>query len=723
MRSQGKALFPVIRIMLCGEGRVGKSSLLETLIGNMFKALDSTRCLELKTASCAVDSSGSWKELCDKEAVEHVQEILLHKQLSLADQAEPCQLSDGDHQRNDEPAVLPAGTVPATDTLETPNLPSHEERARFSLLSVDEAIEHVISTAMSPEVSADVLTRIRHGTFGIVRMWDLAGQDGYRSIQCMLLPLSRAIYVIVYDATRPIGDTAPEASMCISGKEESVSRAVSGQSSLDYVIDWLDVVCGRTNSASGTEPVVYIVGCKGDMRIAVDGEESGTIEQITSRLKEEESKDRDALLQRLRGTKYEEMVKPENVYIVSNKERSYHGNSIESLQRAIANHAVTQTEVPMCWVSFGLALAPLASSTGRPWISKAEATRLALKLGAIKSTTDIESLLEYQHQLGNLLYCPQCDDLKDVVVIDVPHVVRIIGSLIQPCLRATDFRHGAQPNREDLRLYKKGFVTRHLLKRLWGKGADKVFMEKAENEEFMLKLMESFNIATSITLSSSESHKQDGPILLMPSVVSTTEEITPLPSTQHPAMFLCCESPNHFPGLFLLQLVVKCLRRFVSNRDCRPVDLKCVELGKSAVRVPWNDDNGISLAMLYAKESIQLHIEAVADRSAEDMAPYAREAFAFVKKSLEEVQYIIQCSVEWFRGTICDCCDEESSDAATSTCFPSGHIVELELGSFPYCCKRDKPLRIRSKAVCKAAFLWFDWKVVRCSSMVLLVPF
>ena len=70
----------------CGEGRVGKSSLLDTLIGNMFKALDSTRCLELKTVSCAVDSSGSWKELCDKEAVEHVQEILLHKQLSLADQ-------------------------------------------------------------------------------------------------------------------------------------------------------------------------------------------------------------------------------------------------------------------------------------------------------------------------------------------------------------------------------------------------------------------------------------------------------------------------------------------------------------------------------------------------------------------------------------------------------------------------------------------------------------
>ena len=55
--------------MLCGEGRVGKSSLLDTLIGNMFKALDSTRCLQLKTASCAVDSSGSWKELCDKEAV------------------------------------------------------------------------------------------------------------------------------------------------------------------------------------------------------------------------------------------------------------------------------------------------------------------------------------------------------------------------------------------------------------------------------------------------------------------------------------------------------------------------------------------------------------------------------------------------------------------------------------------------------------------------------
>ena len=710
IKSQGVARFPFIRCMVCGEGRVGKSCLLDTLLDKEFQDLESTRCLHLTRVSCSVDTSGMWVEISEAETTEHVREILVNHGHLVAGQDASFQVSQQQSQLKSEYRSTSAIPTTVSDSLRNPHAADsaspRKEKGQCIFLSVEDAIDLVVLKVSSPEFSATFRDRLQRGFYGVIHCWDLAGQDAYRCIQCMVLPHSRAVFIIVYDASRRIDERAEQATMRVSGTDQSVSRSVNNQSSLEYIMDWLDVAWEGVTGTQSMEPTVYIVGCKADKRLEY-GKMELSAQQAVSRLKEELDEDRKALFHCLKGTKYANVIKSENMFLISNKERSHSAAAIERLRRSITENAMTQADIPVGWASFGLALEPLAAVTGKPWISKGEAVQLARRIGCIEVDTDIEKLLEFQHELGYVLYYPKCDDLKNTVVIDVQRVIRIIGTLVQPHLEVSSFPHDDLPDSDDIDLYGKGFITHDLVKRLWRHGADKEFMKEADNQKLAFKLMEFFNIAT--TFKPSDSHTEACPILLMPSVVSATEDIQPLSSSclqAQPSISLCCEPPLHFPAFILYQLIVKCLRELISGGDCKLVDLNCVELRKCAARLPWNVDQGMLLTMRYFKESIALQVEAEAEQpDKEAMKTCAREAVAFLEQSLKEVQHVVQCPMKSFRGIRCDC------NAATSSCSTSDHMVKLELGGPPICRNTKKVVR-RSEAARRAASYWCDWIVV-----------
>ena len=564
---------------------MGKSSLLATLLEEDFVPnRDSTCCLDLAMVWCCVGCSGAWTRLDDSKRAEHMRELLArHSEEPVSSQVEESGLST---------------TSPSASVTTLPSSGNFASSLDPMSIAIADVVQQVLSSGISEQLATE--------SFAALHAWDLAGQESYRCIHSMVCPHSRAAYLIVYNAKRPIVEEAAPSTFNRSGVEKPIKQVLAKQTSLDYVLDWLDVVYSNTGD-SGCP--VFVVGTHADERI--DGADDK--EQCLQR---ERRSDEEALRTRLKGTPYEALVK--DVFLVSNNERDFNGTAVENLREMITGRAKTQPKIPACWVSFSIALLSLATMTvgdenGRPWVTKMDAKSLALQLGSITYGDDIDDLLKYQHALGNVLFYPN-SSLSDTVIIDVQRVIRIIADLIQPDLNVINYPYGDQPDRKAVEQYEAGFVTLELIKFLWNHSdhqEDRTFMSKVENQEFVIKLLEKFSIATDLGMQNMTTGKER--VLLIPCVVASTNELPALPLSARelePSIALCSEVPHHFPAFLMYQLVVECLGRYTGKYSIRHADLLGVRMSKSAARLPWDNENGLWLTVSYSKKKIELVIVA-----------------------------------------------------------------------------------------------------------------
>ena len=701
IQSKGEVTFPCVRCMLCGQGRVGKSSLLDTLLEEDFVTNRvSTPCLHLAMVWCCVGRSDAWKRLDDSEIAEHKRALLARQSVGPADSP-----VSSDEPGSEEPAssqVEESGLSTSSPSAPVTTLPSSNLASRLDPMA--SAIAGVVQLVLSPGFSEHLFEQLATESFAALHAWDLAGQESYRCIHSMVCPHSRAAYLIVYNATHPIVEKAAAPTINIDGEEKPIGQALAKQTSLDYVLDWLDVVYSNTGD-SGCP--VFVVGTHADERVGDADDKKQCFER-------EKRSDEEALRTRLKGTPCESLLK--GVFLISNKDRDYNGTAVKNLRELITSCAKTQPKIPACWVSFSIALPSLATMTGRPWVTKMDATNLALQLGSITDGDDIDVLLEYQHALGNVLFYPN-SSLSDKVIIDVQRVIRIIADLIQPHLDVTSYKYGDQPDVNAVELYRKGFVTLELIKFLWDhskREEDSKFMSDVENQEFMFELLDKFSIATDLGMQ--KVHRGKGKrkerILLIPCVVAITSELPAYPSSLRvlgPSIALCSEVPHHFPAFLMYQLVVKCLGRYTSEYSARRADLLAVKMSKSAARLPWDKANGLWLTVSYSKKKIGLEMATTGCNNPEKVvASCSREVLDFVQKSLKEVQHATRYPIKWFIGAVCDCDPKREL-----------HMAELDEEESPSCCKTGD--MVNTESVRNVLRRWLGLKLVSYGAVCLLV--
>ena len=700
IQSKGEVTFPCVRCMLCGQGRVGKSSLLDTLLEEDFVANRvSTPCLHLAMVWCCVGRSDAWKRLDDSEIAEHKRALLARQSVGPADS-----LVSSDEPGSEEPAssqVEESGLSTSSPSAPVTTLPSSNFASPLDPMS--SIIDRVKKLVLSPGFSEHLFEQLATESFAALHAWDLAGQESYRCIHSMVCPHSRAAYLIVYNAKRPIVEEAAASTINIDGEEKLIDEVLAKQTSLDYVVDWLDVVYSNTG-VSGCP--VFVVGTHADERVASADDEKQCFES-------EERSDEEALFTRLEGTRYKPLVK--GVFLISNKKRYLNGTAVKNLRELISSCAKTQPKIPACWVSFSIALPSLATMTGRPWVTKMDATNLALQLGSITDACDIDVLLEYQHELGNVLFFPKSKTLCDMVIIDVQRVIRIIADLIQPHLAVPNYD---QPDCKAVEQYRKGFVRLELIKFLWNHSKsqkDRTFMSDVKNQKFVLELLSEFSIATDLGVQKMRCGEEmvEDRILLIPCVVAITSELPAYPSSPcvlGPSIALCPEVPHHFPAFLMYQLVVKCLGRYTRKYSPRRADLLSVIMSKSAAHLPWDEANGLWLTVSYSKKKIGLVMAATGHQPPpkEVVDSCSREVLDFVKKSLKKVQDATRCPVKYFLGAVCDC-DPESEP----------HMAELEEEEKPLCCETKKVANTES--VGKVLRRWLNLELVSFGAVCLLV--
>ena len=708
IQSKGEVTFPCVRCMLCGQGRVGKSSLLDTLLEEDFVANRvSTPCLHLAMVWCCVGRSDAWKRLDDSEIAEHKRALLARQSVGPADSP-----VSSDEPGSEEPApsqVEESGLSTSSPSAPVTTLPSSNLASRLDPMS--SAIAGVVQRVLSPEFREHLFEQLATESFAALHAWDLAGQESYRCIHSMVCPHSRAAYLIVYNATQPIVEEAAAPTININGEEKPIDEALAKQTGLDYVLDWLDVVYSNTG-VSGCP--VFVVGTHADERVRNADDKKQCFES-------EKRSDEEALFTRLKGTPYESLVK--GVFLISNKDRHFNGTAVKNLRELISSCAKTQPKIPACWVSFSIALPYLATMTvgdenGRPWVTKMDATNLALQLGSITDACDIDVLLEYQHELGNVLFFPKSETLRDMVIIDVQRVIRIIADLIQPHLAVTNYVHPDQPDRKAVEQYRKGFVTLELIKFLWNHSKsqkDRTFMSDVNNQKFVLDLLSEFSIATDLGVQKMRCGEEmvEDRILLIPCVVAITSELPTFPSSAcvlEPSIALCPEVPHHFPAFLMYQLVVKCLGRYTRKYSPRRADLLSVIMSKSAAHLPWDEANGLWLTVSYSKKKIGLVMAATGHQPPPKKVvdSCSREVLDFVKKSLKKVQDATRCPVKYFLGAVCDC-DPESEP----------HMAELDEEEKPLCCETKKVANTES--VEKVLRRWLSLELVSFGAVCLLV--
>ena len=111
-------------------------------------------------------------------------------------------------------------------------------------------------------------------------IWDLAGQAVYRAIHPIFMS-PQAVYVLVFDLTKNLCATAQCKVKCEGQQELEIPAPDSGDTNLDHIMRWLDLVHSLRNSEGSEKlPPVLIVGSHSD---CVDSKRMDILKKFLSR--------------------------------------------------------------------------------------------------------------------------------------------------------------------------------------------------------------------------------------------------------------------------------------------------------------------------------------------------------------------------------------------------------------------------------------------------------
>ena len=372
-------------------------------------------------------------------------------------------------------------------------------------------------------------------------LWDFAGQTVYYVTHPLFLT-QRGIYCLVYDLSLNPRDRAkPQVKQ---GVYKQFQENFNLKTNLDYLDFWMTSVSSLARSQNDhmdvisksgmlpeRYPPVFLVCTHADTPYG-DGNPRNLAYEIFGCLK---SKPYGAHLF--------------DVFVVDNTKSGAESECSEVVRLrqeilAVAKQLPNINEaIPIKWLKFDKTLSTLKNK-GHKYISLESAKAVASQVCNINKDKELETLMNYLHDLRSLIHFNDSPALNKLVVLDPQWLVDVLKKVItvQPAYHCRDCR---EKNLLDLwcQLERDGILHEKLLAHVW-----EPLLDNSETIESLVGIMEKFSL-----LCPWPSDTSDAKSYLVPSMLKShpPKKITQLvESAKIPSLFLKFENGQVPPSLF-----------------------------------------------------------------------------------------------------------------------------------------------------------------------------
>ena len=617
---------PFLHVAILGASGTGKTSLLKSLLDELNEEGErSTPVAQLSFYQAWITDAGGWNVIPDNPVacVKCVMDtsiavapspVLLPKQSQhISSQLSLPELVAADASVTPSP-VLGNGSPKIGRAIHQAPSSTPERSSHYSF-------EEIIT--MVKDLDAETLKSER---FALISVCDLAGQQLCQCIQPLLMTPHTA-FVLTFESSKGLEDPV----------HRDVVRLDSGSVSLPLVHDdthrgamlaWLDMLVLEVGKEKLSHSRALLAGCKEDIRL-----KEGSVPSP-----------KDTIPVMLDETKYDDVYEDE-VFLINNMKSGpdcpEKDPGVVRLREVLNKKCKRQESIPANWLRFTMAILLLKQDTEAPrWISRADAEHLALKVDAIPSPSNLDFLLQYQHQMGQLAYFDS-KKLREWVIIDLQYVLDAVYAFLQPTLAGKC--GNSFPSGVERKSYKRGLLTLrvavHLLEERFREDAEKLrYFNDSTHVDYLLSLQEELMVLVEVPSDGldAELKSKSKRFFLLPSIAQEGE--IPAPDLLSPPICLQLSELGHFPVYLYWQFIVELLKE-----SCK--EKRQPARSRFSVRealIPWNISLLQWLRIRYSWQGVLLHMEQMKGRSGDAKWPQVSrmgsKALIFVIKCLESVR-------------------------------------------------------------------------------------
>ena len=369
--------------MFIGKEGSGKSSTLDGLMGLHFKeGKDSTTLAEQKSLKYEWIKSEKGKGIWTQHSNDDEKNELAKLSCRAASKSDKSQSSTSSNTEN-EPTINEMKTTEGESTTDLEDIPTSEvESDATAEAHYNEHTDEISKKAMQQDIEENSSCE----SLDVLHVWDCGGQPVFLDILSVFITI-RTFFLLFFNASEDIHAPCEESvwrhkSQQFTGRKRNITN-------IQLLIQWMQLIYGTVSvSQKQAHLSIMVVGTHGD--------------KITS--------NKDTVLQSIelacRGKAFSKIAS--KGVIVNNTTA---GTEVEDPGYGIIRknaHAFAKeltTPTPLTWISFRLMVLKTIKEKGKRLykLSKEKVTEIANSC----NITNVDSVLEFYHQLGVFLYFPQ----------------------------------------------------------------------------------------------------------------------------------------------------------------------------------------------------------------------------------------------------------------------------------------------------------------------------
>ena len=367
----------------------------------------------------------------------------------------------------------------------------HHKNSSDDPLQVDDKIANLTAEKLDKNVS-----KVSDGIWPVI--WDFAGQAVFRAIHPIFMS-PEALYVLVCDPTKDFLDTARCMINEDGGEEVEILAADSGDTNLDHILRWMDMVhLLRPSEDSSKIPPVVLVGTHADKSDA---------DKKMSVLKNNLLTSFEVFFKRIA-----KILTIDNTLSGSPSMGEDEHKHVVDLRKEILSLAEnmphTKTEVPLKWLEVENKVCEHIRESPEKYMTKTNFRKKFIhQFYKPGHEDDLEHILNFMHDRGTIVYHGHPENLDDLVVLDP---LWLISDVLCKIITARE-QKGDEP---DILIHRKDLRDKGLLSAVLVHHACKS-LELDDIEENIILIMKKFNLLCEFGLD-----KTGQPVYLVPCMLT-----------------------------------------------------------------------------------------------------------------------------------------------------------------------------------------------------------